>query len=196
MAHKDKRPIIVGIAGAAGAGKSFLAQYLHEHHGFVRFSFADTLKKMLRAALEDYGYNELEIVSWMEGDRKEERCPALVNVSCRYAMQTLGTEWGRERIHPRLWLNLLGARLDGHQRVVVDDVRMANEADYIYSLSPTAYVFRVMPIGEKPRHPGSHSSEVPLDRSLITADLVHDFTYRSMKEQVHKKLLPVVFPDA
>ena len=39
---------LIGLTGFAGSGKSTVAQYLVEQHGFTRLSFAAPLKKMLR----------------------------------------------------------------------------------------------------------------------------------------------------
>lgn len=112
--------MIIGFCGKAGAGKSTAAAYLAERHGFVRVRFADPLKDMLRAL----GLNEREI----EGDLKEMPCDLLKGTSPRRAMQTLGTEWGREIIHSDLWINAWSRRVNGLARVVVEDVRFNNEA--------------------------------------------------------------------
>ncbi|WP_346927659.1 hypothetical protein, partial [uncultured Arthrobacter sp.] len=39
---------VIGLSGFAGSGKSTVANYLVEEHGFTRLSFAAPLKKMLR----------------------------------------------------------------------------------------------------------------------------------------------------
>ena len=50
-------------------------------------------------------------------------------------MQTLGTEWGRDQVHPELWIRHAQRRLDNYRRVsvnvVVTDVRFPNEADWL-----------------------------------------------------------------
>ncbi len=179
---------IIGIAGAAGAGKSFLAQMLCHKFGFTRFAFADPLKDMLRVLLMDYGYTREQTVRWIEGDWKEVACPALHGQTCRYALQTLGTEWGRNLVHNRLWTNLLVARIEGTPLVVVDDVRMDNEAEALLQYEPGAVIYRVVPTFAPSRHPGEHASELGINRALITADIVHDFTAKSMEEQVMSKI--------
>jgi len=56
----------------------------------------------------------------------------------RFALQTLGTEWGRKTISEELWLGLARHRLKqalaAGERVVFDDVRFANEAQMIRAL--------------------------------------------------------------
>jgi len=66
-----------------------------------------------------------------DGDLKEEPIDGL-GVSPRYLMQTLGTEWGRDTIHPDLWLRAAERHLEIiNGPVVVPDIRMGNEAAWI-----------------------------------------------------------------
>jgi hypothetical protein len=53
-------------------------------------------------------------------------------------MQTLGTEWGRDQIHPNLWVNLAKNQYDADIRrgehYVFDDIRFENECCAILEL--------------------------------------------------------------
>ena len=40
-------PSLIGIAGAAGAGKDTVANHLVQHYGYTVYKFADPLKRML-----------------------------------------------------------------------------------------------------------------------------------------------------
>jgi hypothetical protein len=117
-------PRLVAFTGLAGSGKTTAAQYLVEQHGYVRTRFADPLKSMLRSI--GLGYDEID------GARKELPTPLLCGKTPRWAMQTLGTEWGRNCICPDLWTTLWTERaaecMDLGGRVVVDDCRFENEA--------------------------------------------------------------------
>jgi hypothetical protein len=44
-------------------------------------------------------------------------------------MVTLGTEWGRDAVHPDLWVRLWAASGPRTSRVVVEDVRFPNEVE-------------------------------------------------------------------
>lgn len=120
-------PRLIGFAGPIGAGKTTAAEHLVRAHGFVRIRFAGPLKDMMRAL----GLGEAEV----DGDRKEVPCPLLCGRTPRWAMQTIGTEWGRELIHPDLWTTIWAARVAAATApVVADDVRFPNEVAGIHRL--------------------------------------------------------------
>lgn len=116
--------MIIALNGRAGSGKSTAAQYLVEQHGFTLVKFAGPLKAMMKAL----GLGQREI----EGDLKEKPHPLLGGRTPRYAMQTLGTEWGRNIIHSDLWVMAAMERvldvLDLGGKAVIDDCRFPNEA--------------------------------------------------------------------
>lgn len=113
--------MVIGLTGLMNAGKSTVAEYLMLQHGFLRLKFSQGLKDMVRAL----GLNESEV----EGVLKEMPCDKLNGRTPRYAMQTLGTEWGRTHMGQDFWINLLvqqAHRLGGN--IVIDDCRFPNEA--------------------------------------------------------------------
>lgn len=187
-------PIIIGLSGAGGSGKSTLANLLVVRYGAVRMAFADPLKDMLRVILETFGYTPDQCTRWIDGDLKEQPCAALDGKTSRQAQQYLGTEYGRDLISQRLWTNLLLARLDALDAdktlVVVDDVRMDNEADLLLSYGwSAAGIYRLAPMSEARRHPPKHRSEEGISKHLITADIVHDFTAASLEAELQAKIV-------
>lgn len=122
--------MLIGLSGLAGSGKSEVAAILVNEFGFTRVKFADPLKNMLRTLMRDMGYCEDDIERHVEGDLKEAIIPE-IGVTMRHLMVTLGTEWGRDAVHPDLWTRLWAASADNHTDVVVDDVRFVNEVDLI-----------------------------------------------------------------
>lgn len=141
---------LVAFTGLAGAGKTTAARHLVERHDFVRTRFADPLKAMLRAA----GLGEAEV----DGHLKETPTPLLCGRTPRWAMQTLGTEWGRQCISQDLWTTLWSARvadcLDLGGRVVVDDCRFPDEADVVRRMGGI-----VVRLSGRGGIAGSHASE-------------------------------------
>jgi len=121
MSKNDR--FIVGFAGKIGSGKTTAARHLIEKHGFERIRFAGPLKNMMFAL----GLTEAEV----DGGLKEAPCDLLGGKTPRYAMQTIGTEWGREIIDDNLWIRAWRRAVDKTQPgewIVVDDVRFPNEA--------------------------------------------------------------------
>lgn len=123
--------MLIGLVGLPGNGKGMVAKRLAEAHGFRHMKMADTLKNMVRLMLADFGADEKTIERIIEGDLKELPSPFLNGKSGRWAMQTLGTEWGRDCISPSIWGDIwefkVSNLLDNMKDVVVDDVRFTNE---------------------------------------------------------------------
>ncbi|WP_336800299.1 deoxynucleotide monophosphate kinase family protein [Kaistia sp. MMO-174] len=124
------RTLVIGFAGVAGSGKTTAAMHLLNIHGYVHTRFADPIKAMLRVL----GLGSAEL----DGMLKEKPMALLGGKTPRYAMQTLGTEWGRDLISRTIWEDLWVERasdcIDLGGRVVVDDVRFANEAEAVRKL--------------------------------------------------------------
>lgn len=116
--------MLVGFLGYKGSGKSLAAQALAPM-GYTVHSLAAPIKAAMRAlGLPDTA---------LAPAQKELPHPLLCGCSPRYAMQTLGTEWGRNIIGADLWLRSWEAtRPTGP--VVMDDVRFVNEAEYARKL--------------------------------------------------------------
>ncbi len=140
---------LLAFSGPGGAGKSTAASFL-EADGWIRVKFAGPLKSMLRAV----GFGDAEI----EGHLKEVPNPLLAGKTPRHAMQTLGTEWGRDCIGPDFWVGLWERTvcdvLDHGGRVVVDDCRFDNEAACVRRLGG-----KVVRITGRSHLVSGHSSE-------------------------------------
>lgn len=151
---------LIAFYGPAGCGKSVAARFLAECGGdFVLVKFASPLKDMLRAFYRAAGLPPEEIERRIEGDLKEVPCQLLRGQTPRFAMQTIGTEWGRDIIAADLWVNAWRSRVEklraGGMNVVVDDLRFPNEAALIRGMG--GEVVKVE--GRAKRLEGSHSSE-------------------------------------
>ena len=121
------KPRLIGLVGYAGSGKSLVGKMLG-HHGYLRMRYAQVLKGMLYSM----GLSEEEL----DGSLKETPCELLGGKTPRYAMLTLGTEWGRSMIDWDVWVRATMKMVDLEltwpmARVVIDDVRFPNEATAI-----------------------------------------------------------------
>ena len=143
---------LIAFAGQMGSGKSYAADYLCREFGYTRVKFASPLKDMLRTL----GLTEAHI----EGELKSKPCELLCGKTPRWAMQTLGTEWGRDLIGNGLWGNIWQQRVEALLRqnlpVVVDDCRFKDEAERVRRMGGT--VVLLLDLSQKPDE--THSSEV------------------------------------
>ena len=144
--------MIVAIFGYKGSGKSAVAKRF-ELHNFMRRPIAAPLKEMLKAM----GLTKEQL--W--GSEKEKPSLLLGGKTARHAMQTLGTEWGRNMIHPDVWVRAWANTTPLDRNVVVDDLRFPNEADHL--ISHGAYLVKVERPGYEPEGE-VHESEAYVDR--------------------------------
>ena len=200
---------IIGLTGAAGSGKSTAANWLLVNHkNAMKFSFAKPIKVMvyelLRATMP---------AKWPVGAKdylddpilKETPIPFLNNVTARYLMQTLGTEWGRHTVHPDFWVMIARGkveRLMGDPRhkgadmilkCMFDDLRFANEAAMVRSFGG-AVVRIERPDSSKPPSISAHASE----QQLLSPDVVvvNDGTVADLHEKLALLWPPTVKPKA
>ena len=123
------KEIVALYSRRPGCGKSTAAQALCMEHGFVRVSFADPLRKMVGVLLQELGYDTAQVGHLLH-EGKEEIIPEL-GVSTRHLLRTLGTEWGRDCVHPNLWVKVWKKKVAGLDRVVTDDLRFPNELEAV-----------------------------------------------------------------
>lgn len=116
---------LIGLIGRARSGKDTVAGYLARRHKFTQVAFADPVKEMLEAAFGG--------INFRDGDR--EQPIDWLGKSPRQLMQTLGTEWGRNQVHPELWVMLTEQKVKNavefNLPLVISDVRYYNEANMI-----------------------------------------------------------------
>lgn len=142
---------IIGITGKAGSGKDTLAAHLELNYGYKRLAFADPIRRGLMAMLNIKAHD-------FEHPRKEQSLYA-IGKSPRQLMQTLGTEWGRNQVHPDLWLILAQETIElsllAGVRVVVTDVRFENEAQLVRDMGGAVWHMTRQSAGT----PHEHASE-------------------------------------
>jgi len=156
-----EKPMLIGLSGKAGSGKTDgAAQYLVEHYGYRAFAFADPLKELLAMAL-DFSAEQLH------GTLKEVPDPR-IGKSPRWCMQYIGTEVFKKRIYARIWIEHLETDLAAFRAVhperpaVVTDVRFADEAQALKKLD--ALLIRLERAGAgAPGGIPKHISETELD---------------------------------
>lgn len=169
---EEKKPFLIGLHGLAGAGKTQVADFIQELSEFEKLSFARPLKDMLATLLG-------EPVS------DKTACPeVLCGKDVRYALQTLGTGWGREMIDPEIWVKATMLRVEQLREtqgvsVVIDDVRFTNEAEAIKRAG--GHVVEISRSGLKRM---DHPSEAGIPADLVDYFIHNDVSLVELKEIV------------
>lgn len=117
---------ILATYGPQQAGKSEAAKAIASMPRWTRLSFAEPLYAMMSALL---GMDARKL------DKSEPR-DALCGKTLRHALQSLGTDWGRNKIGKTIWLNAMHAAIEreracGAAGVVIDDLRFLNEYQFL-----------------------------------------------------------------
>lgn len=124
-------PRLIGITGLAGSGKDTLADALVYDRGAEKYNFALPIKHALNAM---FGWT---MEQWDDRIWKETKI-AWLGKSPRQCAQTLGTEWGRDLVHPDLWMLIAEDRYLKYRQdhsggpFIIPDVRFENEVDMIH----------------------------------------------------------------
>lgn len=143
------KPLLIGVSGKSGSGKSMVGDYLAGAHGYEQFAFAGALKEVVALAFD---FDEEQMTRG-----KEEKDPRW-GVSPRWCLQWLGTEVFRA-CWPDIWIrHLRQAILDflamnGQRPVVVTDVRFRDEAEALKRMGAVLVRIEresVMSAGETP----------------------------------------------
>lgn len=214
--------MIIGISGGAGAGKDTFADILVKNHMFVKVSLADPLKRICRDVFEFsieqlWGPSEKRNTSDFRYPREHTWIPRMdpryPSCSCcgvvwngqkqpqcyltpRYALQQLGTEWGRN-CYQNVWVDHLVRSAEkmtkggfnyiqatglfptfdlwedtGPSHVVVPDVRFENEISALKAAG--AKLVRITRPGTN--LVGDHSSE---REQMEISDSVFDVVVRN-----------------
>lgn len=169
--------MLIGITGRAGSGKDTLADQLVRQHGAVKYSFALPIKQALNAAI-GWDLSQWEDRLWKEAVQE------WLGKSPRELAQTLGTEWGREYVHPQLWVLLASRRYRLHLAnayaehgataaaapFVIPDVRFDNESHWINEAGGVLIEVR------RPQAAAiaAHKSEIGLDPSIARVVVEND----------------------
>lgn len=106
--------MIIGLSGFSGSGKDTVADCICKDPLFAKLAFADGIKRILKELFE-FSYEQLWGPSAAR-NKPDERYPRGEGyLTPRHALQSLGTEWGRN-CYENVWVELairMAKRLDG-----------------------------------------------------------------------------------
>lgn len=124
------------------SGKSEAAKWLRDKRGYRICKFANPIREMLATLLEMCGYTNPEAHALMFSDEYKDTPLVLLagSPTPRDLMKSLGTEWGRELVHPGLWaVAAVGSmqQWPKHWNFVIDDLRFPNEWEILENFAAT-----------------------------------------------------------
>jgi len=158
---------LIALVADKQSGKSTIANYIANQYGYQCMSFATPLKQAVQAI---FGFSYEQVY----GDDKE-ILDSFWQISSRQVMQWVGNELFRERfgqlapsIGDQIWVRALERRLEGAEKVVIDDLRYPNE--YAMIKAHGGVIIRVSRGRSTDDLADTHPSEV-ISRS-ICADFV------------------------
>lgn len=122
--------LLIGIGYKRKRGKDTVANRLVDRHGFIRISWADSLKEACRHI---FGFSDVQLY----GDLKEVVDPYW-GKSPRQILQEVGTDALRNHFDDQIWIKSAWLKIEKALQadvggVVVPDVRFPNEAEFIKS---------------------------------------------------------------
>jgi hypothetical protein len=201
--------MLIGISGKAQSGKDTVAKIIRNYssRNWEFKKFADPLKDMTclligctREQLEDIDFKNTSLgIDWVR--YKEDFLGKVYNtekeaqeaISMNYAiqeltprllMQLLGTECGRNLIHPNIWVNAVmrNYRFSPSINWIITDVRFPNEAKAV--IDRGGLLFRI----ERPGIPLlDHASETALDQYDDWNEVIYnDSSLIELEEKIQK----------
>ncbi len=156
--------MLIGIVGLIGSGKDTVAQRLVENHGYVRDSFAKSLKDAVSSMFNwDREMLEGDTTSsrhWREQPDKfwSERFGK--PVTPRWVLQHFGTEVMRGHMYDAIWVDSCIGRYKG-QNTVISDTRFVNEIKTIKAHGGIIICVKrgELPTQKQMQERGAHQSE-------------------------------------
>ena len=190
--------MIIGLCGAQGSGKDTVANILITEYGFVKLTFASTLKDVV-AILFSWPRDLLEGLTeesrlWRE--TVDDFWSAKLSISGftpRKALQMIGTDLFRLHFNNDIWIsiveNKIGAMLKNNPNIniVISDCRFANEFSLIKQF-PDSHIITILREKNYSINKLAHSSETEWVNYNFDAILQNDNSIDELKSNI-KSLL-------
>lgn len=131
--------MLISISGLIGSGKDTIADYLVNHHGFRRESWAGSLKDAVSCV---FGWDRILLEGKTAESRRWRELPDEwwsnrlgEKIVPRTVLQEWGTEVCRNGYHDDIWIASLENKLrNTRDHIVISDSRFPNELDSVKRL--------------------------------------------------------------
>ena len=190
--------MIIGLCGEQGSGKDTVANILISEYGFVKLTFASTLKDIV-AILFSWPRDLLEGLTeesrlWRETiDDFWSAKLSIPSFTPRKALQMIGTDLFRIHFNNDIWINIIenkiGAMLKNNPNtnIVISDCRFTNEFSLIKQFSDS-YIIMILREKNNSINKLYHSSETEWVNYNFDAILQNDNSIDDLKSNL-KSLL-------
>lgn len=166
--------MIVGITGRKGHGKDALGAE------FVRLSYRrDYFAAPIKAAIKlMLNMSDEQVHGSVE---HKEAVDDRYGITPRWAMQSLGTEWGRDMIHEDVWAVSCLSRIEtsDHEDWVVTDTRFPNEVRILRAHGAT--LVRIRRPNADTGQFENHPSEDQIDNLAVDIEVINDGTLAQLE---------------
>jgi len=167
------------------SGKSETAKILCEH-GYIIHPFAKPLKEVcVKFVCAVTGMNESSAKQYFY-TRKNVQIPGMAKgVTGRGIMQKMGTDFARNMIDRDIWLKAWKREYTEFGKtfcVIVDDVRIANEAELIRSIG--GQLWRVTRKPAKKTADCDHESEGGLEDVMFDVEIANDGSLEDLRATI------------
>jgi hypothetical protein len=190
--------MIIGLCGAQGSGKDTVANILITEYGFVKLTFASTLKDVV-AILFSWPRDLLEGLTeesrlWREtvDDFWSEKL-SISGFTPRKALQMIGTDLFRLHFNNDIWISIVENKIsvmlknNPNINIVISDCRFANEFSLIKKFSDS-HIITILREKNYSINKLAHSSETEWVNYNFDAILQNDNSIDELKSNL-KSLL-------
>lgn len=180
--------MIIGLSGKIGSGKSTIAE-IFKQNGFYLDSFANSVKDVSNCIF-GFDRNRLEGITKEDREWREmpdERYSFLLGkkFSPRDSLILIGTIFGRNQIHPDVWVETVFNRysLSGNKDLLITDVRFPNEYNSVKKRGGI-----LIRIERENTYKIEHESETSLDTYTFDYVIENNGTLEELIEKVNNIL--------
>lgn len=161
--------LIIGLTGQKRSGKDTAADAVAK---WARESKVALHRDSFAAPIRAFFTQHFD----MTDSNKEEPIAELDGLTRRQGMVTMGTEWGRDMLHPQIWVWLLFNRLkaaekNGCKIAVITDVRFEDEAKAIKKVG--GHIIQILRASTRDLNP-EHRSEQGIPSYLLDHLITND----------------------